>query len=110
LASALTLSLSIPLKALYWSAVVNGVLAPPVMVLLMLLVLVCNVRFAPVTMLISSLTAALGRGLIGNLGRVCRWLVPRRKPSRFITLIRRKLLAEAVELHGGFGNTPDSFL
>src|SRR6185312_2941114 len=26
-----------PLKALYWSAVVNGVLAPPVMVLLMLL-------------------------------------------------------------------------
>ena len=27
-----------PIKALYWSAVVNGVLAPPVMVLLMLLV------------------------------------------------------------------------
>jgi Mn2+/Fe2+ NRAMP family transporter len=27
-----------PIKALYWSAVINGVLAPPVMVLLMLLV------------------------------------------------------------------------
>src|SRR5262249_12068259 len=27
-----------PIKALYWSAVVNGVLAPPVMVLMMLLV------------------------------------------------------------------------
>jgi Mn2+/Fe2+ NRAMP family transporter len=27
-----------PIKALYWSAVVNGVLAPPVTVLLMLLV------------------------------------------------------------------------
>jgi Mn2+/Fe2+ NRAMP family transporter len=26
-----------PIKALYWSAVINGVLAPPVMVLLMLL-------------------------------------------------------------------------
>jgi Mn2+/Fe2+ NRAMP family transporter len=27
-----------PIKALYWSAVVNGVLAPPVMALMMLLV------------------------------------------------------------------------
>ena len=27
-----------PIKALYWSAVINGVLAPPVMVLVMLLV------------------------------------------------------------------------
>ena len=27
-----------PIKALYWSAVINGVLAPPVMVLMMLLV------------------------------------------------------------------------
>ena len=27
-----------PIKALYWSAVINGVLAPPVMVLMMILV------------------------------------------------------------------------
>ena len=37
-----------PIKALYWSAVVNGVLAPPVMVLLMLLVrrkkVMCELR------------------------------------------------------------------
>lgn len=62
------------------------------------IILDCSAFLIVVAMLIRSLIAALGRGLIGRRSRGGRELMPKRKLSRFMTLVRRGFPTGAVQL------------